>query len=71
MSTRLSPPSRTPRSLPCLPREEVEDREVEDREDREGREGLASPDLISRVHNRPPRQSRKSPGKTANSFIRE
>ena len=40
----------------------------------EGEEGfdpperdLASPDLISRVQSRPPRQSRKSPGETAMS----
>ena len=44
---------------------EVEDKVTSRRgEGEEGEEGrdLASPDLISRVQSRPPRQSRKSPG---------
>ena len=61
---RSSPPSRWTGN-----KEEEDDRRIGKEGKRgEGEEGeperdLASPDLISRVQSRPPRQSRRSPGK--------
>ena len=68
---RTSPPSRS-QWTGKEEMEVVEDRRGETRGNRRGdgeevdppERDLASPDLISRVQSRPPRQSRKSPGET-------